>query len=735
MTSVVNNIEAIPERFDETEVQHFDVYFATGCGCTRQCHTRFPKEAAFKSRLDSLGLDHFDACHVNHQHLALLGTLNALMKGQETKTRRSKTEDRKNARTAFYFRGQPVCQRFFLYVNGAGIRRLKNIQQQFQAHGLQVRPHETAVKGKGLDRLDTHQQHHLALVFIQNFAEANGLQLFGRWQASATEFRDLYYLPTQASFTRRAVFEAFGDVCRHKNYPTISYSLFSELWQLHFPNILLADDEPTAREPCIECRSFSQNIAAARDASKIAATAQHLAHLQEMGNELDHYYASIEQCRESFRVEREKYRIGYEQHTRIGNDEAYFLLVNLSTMHYTIDWYTTLSLPYLGWRGNTSYLESGYKVALLGIAIEPIEKFVIYIVPEYVCHAQEHLGNITLSLLDHFHQTYRYNEKETYIHLTNSSTSGPRNSLLLSYWMWRTFQGEMDRTMVSYLPGAHAHSWNDLLMGALRKKLRSCQLASLAELKTLAERCFKEERDYDNKIKFEVDVYLVGDDDGQLGVPLHDWQQRLAMFNQLNGETIMAQMRHFEINSGLPGLLLCRRTLAGEVLSYKIFNVENVPLMGGGGGMDSFKLVPAPMSPERRRYLQKKIVPLLNERYHGLKLWDFGPLELEEDDDDDQTKQLTKKVKRSSKTPCCTYCRQEGHRENAFGRISCPQKKMDSQLTETPLRIDEVFELGTAQDNEGGIDMIVQSPLDLDGLDVVIEEPGDVIASGSQFLN
>lgn len=730
MTSVVNNIEIIPEKFDETEVQHFDTYFTSGCGCTRQCHTRFPKEAAFKSRLDSLRLDQFDACHVNHQHLILLGTLNALMKGQETKTRRSKTEERKNARTAFYFRGQPVCQRFFLYVNGAGIRRLKNIQQQFQAHGLQVRPHETAVKGKGLNRLCTHQQHYLALVFIQNFAEANGLQLFGRWQASTTTFRDLYYLPTQANFTRRSVFEAFCDVCGHKNFPTISYSLFSELWQLHFPNILLADDEPIAREPCLECRSFSQNIAAAIDASKMAATAQHLTHLQEMANEIENYYTSIEQCR----AEREKYRLNYEQHARIGSNQAYFMLENMSMMHYTIDWYTTLSLPYLGWRDNTSYLENGYKVALLGIAIEPIEKFVIYIVPEFVCHAQEYLGNITLSLLDHFHQTYHYNEKETFIHFTNSSTRGPRNSLLLSYWMWRTFQSEIDRTMVSYLPEAHAHSWNDLLMGALRKKLRSCQLSSLVELKTLIERCFKEEKKLDSKIKFQIDVHLVGDDDGQVCVPLNDWQQKLAMFHQLNSDTIMIHMRHFEINSRLPGLLLCRRTIAGEVLSYKIFDVENLSLMNNCG-MESFKLTTPPMSEERRIYLHKNIIPLLSKKHRDLKIWNFGPLDIE---NEYQAEILIKKVKSQSKTPCCLYCGLEGHREATFGRVSCPQKKIDSQLTETSLRIDELLELDISQDgddNKGEIEMIGQSPLNLDGLDVVIEEPGDIIASGSQFLN
>ena len=60
--------------------QAYDQYFANGCGCARKCHKQFPRYVAFEAHLDALHLDQYCQSHVNHQHLLLLGAMNALVK-------------------------------------------------------------------------------------------------------------------------------------------------------------------------------------------------------------------------------------------------------------------------------------------------------------------------------------------------------------------------------------------------------------------------------------------------------------------------------------------------------------------------------------------------------------------------------------------------------------------------------------------------------------------------------
>src|SRR5699024_7396895 len=111
----------------------YEQQWREGCGCDRACHRRFPDSIAFEAHLDALELDHYCQSHVNHQHLLLMGAMNALLRnpgGVERKrsmphhrhgrglssliSERSKKQpqestSRTNSRTFFRFRGQEVC--------------------------------------------------------------------------------------------------------------------------------------------------------------------------------------------------------------------------------------------------------------------------------------------------------------------------------------------------------------------------------------------------------------------------------------------------------------------------------------------------------------------------------------------------------------------------------------------------------------------------------------------------
>ncbi len=77
-------------HFDDTSKQQYlESYFGeNGCGCERQCHRRFPLKA-FESRLDALNLDRYCPQHVNHQHLLLLGAINALIQDKNLPDKKS----------------------------------------------------------------------------------------------------------------------------------------------------------------------------------------------------------------------------------------------------------------------------------------------------------------------------------------------------------------------------------------------------------------------------------------------------------------------------------------------------------------------------------------------------------------------------------------------------------------------------------------------------------------------
>lgn len=180
--SITNNTDDMPDDLSRSE-QLYDDYFRDGCGCSKNCHLFFrdSKQLAMKAHLDSLDADEYCPNHVNHQHLLLLGAMNALMQNEpKTRTKEHKPRDRKHCRTVFRFRGREVCRKFFLFAFGCGEKRIKNVMRQFQNHGISPKMHESSDLSKKIVKIDTNQQRKDAVYFMRNYAQQNGLQLPGR---------------------------------------------------------------------------------------------------------------------------------------------------------------------------------------------------------------------------------------------------------------------------------------------------------------------------------------------------------------------------------------------------------------------------------------------------------------------------------------------------------------------------------------------------------------------------
>ena len=324
--------------------------------------------------------------------------------------------------------------------------------KHFISKGILPNHHENTASRKMLIKIDPNQQRREALTFILNYAQQNALQLPGRYVLSDGQFADLYLLPNQANCTRRDIYERYDQACSEIHCEAISFSLFSELWECQYPNVLTLNDRS---ELCFECRRYQQIMFSAsssekvlngNESAKIEATQRYLEHLNFVRDETKHYHALIDQC-----------RLNYEECMlkNTGDLEStirHSIVPSIGSMHYTFDWYSTISLPYVDTvkhRNSSILFKSCYKVALFGVSIEPIRKFVLYIVPEFVCHLRETLPSITVSssiiphhhICSHFFKTFQFNEKETYLHFANNSINQAKNGLLFSYFMWRSLVG------------------------------------------------------------------------------------------------------------------------------------------------------------------------------------------------------------------------------------------------------------------------------------------------------
>lgn len=745
--SIVDQTLTIPEYFDHC-VEFYDGYFHDngGCGCSKQCHRKFSKSIAFKSHLDAMALDKYCPDHVNHQHLLLLGAMNSLVQSNvDSKRKRKKTKtdhhsdddqsaNNSRAHTNFKFRGQEVCRSFFHYVFGCGNKRFKNVLKHFISNGIDSPRHES-IYNNCLNKIPMNRRQREALIFIQNYGQQNSLQIPGCFSTESNNNKDLYLLPNNPNQSRRHIYEQYSITCSELKMEPLSFALWQELWNLYYPNIQTFNDR---FDPCYECRQYQQRLIRidSMESSKVELLQKYLSHLNMIQPELNHFQSIIAKCQTVYDEYVQNAQNDFSQNLK----ESF--RSTLKSMHYTFGWYIPISLPFDP-QNPRIYFKHGYKVAMFGIVVEPLRKFILYIVPEFICHQTTNLINISLSLLHHFFSTYLFGEQESIIHLANGQLNQMKNSSLLSYLMWRTLIGKHDKFKVSTLPTGHSYCWNDLFMGVLKKKFRNCRLNSLSDLKMLADRCCLNVAGTNNDDDRYIQTYLVGNDQGQTTLDLYDWTLKLAMIQKID-TTVLSDNNHFEIGIDLPGFVLCRKTLNSNetIVSYRLIANECLSLINENLPQ---RLELQPLSSERFSYLYDAIRPFVLDKDSIIwKMYpnDQLPKDLDMESISDGTGQpddpQVLEQQQSNKKFRCSYCKQFGHREMVFGRIRCPVKRNDSNLFNLQERPQDVATTATnnsttmiestSNDNEGlNDDQTKQllAILEMNGQNLQVDDDGD----------
>lgn len=518
-------------------------------------------------------------------------------------------------------------------------------------NGIDSTKHES-VYNNNLNKITSDHKLKNALIFIQNFALQNALQLIGRYGHKPNEWKDLFLLPNNANFTRRNIYEKYTNGCDGLKTDSISFALWNELWDLFYPNIQTFLDR---NEPCLECRKYQQLLSGTNQSeqTKLLNIKSYFVHLDLIRSELKHYETTIDKCSKIYNDYCQATKPIFEE-----NFKEYFQ-PTLSAMHYTIGWYSIINLP-MDSTNPKIYFKNGYKVALFGIVIEPCSKFVLYIIPEFVCNKRSNLVNLTISLIHHFFSTYCFGECESYIHFTNDQL---KNNQLLLYFIWRTLFGHQSKFNISVLPPGHGHCWNDLFFGLLKKRLSNFKINSLEDIKSIVEHLIKDP-EIDNQSNL-IKVHLVADDSQQIFIPIYDWKMKFVFVKNLQS---ISTYNHFEINIKLPGIIHCRKNTFDSPDSYKLLINDNLYFIS--------KEVPTTLrieslSIDRLSYLCNAVVPFISSNV-SKKRKNYSV--------ENESNKKSKTINNNNSKPKCSYCRKRGHRETIFGHVQCPLKKKHTDI-------------------------------------------------------
>lgn len=99
-------------------------------------------------------------------------------------------------------------------------------------------------------------------------------------------------------------------------------------------------------------------------------------------------------------------------------------------MHYSFDFAQQISLPYSSQQVAPIYFLSGFKVGLFGVDVEPLCKFVLYIISESCLGGKG--ANAVISLSFHFIVNFSTGKEKVHFHVDNC-TAWNKNNIMVQF--------------------------------------------------------------------------------------------------------------------------------------------------------------------------------------------------------------------------------------------------------------------------------------------------------------
>lgn len=269
------------------------------------------------------------------------------------------------------------------------------------------------------------------------------------------------------------------------------------------------------------------------------------------------------------------------------------------TLHVSFDYAQQILLPCDAQQVGPIYFLAGYKVALFGIAVEPIQKFVLYVIPE-ACNTGKG-ANTVISLLHHFFENFGFGESTIICHADNCVGQN-KNRFMIQYLTWRILKKLHKRAQLSFLMVGHTKFAPDLYFGLFKRRLSVSKAHCLKDVARIAVEA--------TAVSNAITPVIVGTEDGVTFVPCYNWS---AFFK--SGKTVpnITRHHHFATSEEEPGIVKYRefetsveeKTLIFPPSSFKKDVLPEI-------------IEPVGLSKDRKNYLYKQIRPYIRPKYKDL---------------------------------------------------------------------------------------------------------------------
>lgn len=485
-----------------------------------------------------------------------------------------KPKERKAVYTSYQYRGVDVCEKFFSFVNGVSRKELKNVRKSFMENGVGEVMHKNT-RRCAWNKIIVGEMWEHVVTFIRSFGTQNGLILPGRIP-QYSNFADLVVLPS--SLTKSVIYNKYLCACSAAHYEPVSKRTWFRLWTSHCSNIVI---QKPKTDLCVVCRnsitSFSRlhNLPDDEKKKQIEDSLEHLTHVE---NERRYYSDIIQECAENIPLIHFSLSLGHRLPCLIPGG-----------MHYSFDFAQQISIPHHALQVGPIYFLSAYKVGLFGIAIEPIHKFILYVIPEAAAVSKG--ANAIISMLDHCLDNFSFGETDLFLHADNCVGQN-KNNFVLQYLAYRVCKGLNSSVEMAHLPVGHTKFSPDAYFGQFKMKWRKSIANTVKDVCGIATR------------SKNTTVVMVGDE-RSVFVPTYDWSSYFK--NKKGGRLQGLRLFHnFSTDKTNPGVLRYRKnsSVEGETTSTVRMFPRKVKFPQNE---KPEVLVPTGLSRERQKYLYEAV--------------------------------------------------------------------------------------------------------------------------------
>lgn len=206
--------------------------------------------------------------------------------------------------------------------------------------------------------------------------------------------------------TKKYVYQKYVEACGDDQY--LSKHMWYITWNEFCSNVVIQKPRSDLCEVCQQSVTSIGKLSGMPEDVKKEKIQESLQHLNNVQNERSYYKRVIAESVQSIPSE----LLSTYLHTKLVPCSSDHLL------HISFDYAQQVLIPCDGRQIGPLYFLAGYKVALFGIAVEPVGKFFLYIIPE-ACNTGKG-ANCVISLLHHFFDNFTMGKNELFVMQTTA---------------------------------------------------------------------------------------------------------------------------------------------------------------------------------------------------------------------------------------------------------------------------------------------------------------------------